>query len=110
MTPSSTDGQWADSNGRRNEDCFHLWQQLVKLLCRRFPAERLSRSGIEDGCHGSDRLGAVNAQVGAFWKVLTQQPVGVLIRTALPWALRITEVDLDTSLDPKSIVLGHFGA
>jgi SRSO17 transposase len=33
----------ADSNGRRNADSDDLWQPLVKCLCRRFPAQRLSR-------------------------------------------------------------------
>lgn len=61
----------ADSNGRRNTECFHSWQPLVKRLSRRFPAQRLSRTGIEYRCHGGDLVSAVDAQVGAFREVLT---------------------------------------
>ncbi|ESY77857.1 hypothetical protein X739_32565 [Mesorhizobium sp. LNHC220B00] len=60
--------------------------------------------------HGGDLVGAVNAQVGAFREVLTQQPVGVLIGAALPGTLWIAEVDLDTRVDFETIVLSHFGS
>jgi transposase InsO family protein len=56
----------------RNTKCVHSRQQLVKRLCRRFPAQGLSRSGIEGRCHGGDLIGAMNAQVSAFREVLTQ--------------------------------------
>ena len=44
-------------------------------------------------------LGAVHAEIGALREVLAQQPVGVLVGAALPWALRIAEVDLDAGID-----------
>jgi hypothetical protein len=44
---------------------------FVKLLCRRFPAQGLSQSGIEGRCHGGDLIGATNAQVRTFREVLT---------------------------------------
>src|SRR5437588_12869661 len=83
-----------DSIGRRNIDGVHSWQPLVKRLRRRFPAQRLSRSGIEGGRDRGDLVGAVDAEVGAFREVLTQQPIGVLVSAALPRALRVAEVDL----------------
>jgi hypothetical protein len=52
----------------------------------------------------------VDAQVRAFREVLPQQPVGVLVSAALPWALRVAEVDLDTRIDLETIVLSHFGS
>jgi hypothetical protein len=36
---------------------------------------------------------------GAFAEILAQQSVGILVRTALPSGLGITEVDLDTGID-----------
>lgn len=95
----------ADLSGRRNTDCVHSWQQRVKRLCRRFPAQRLSRSEIEVCCHGGDLVGAVDAQVCAFREVLAQQPVGVLVSATLPWALRVAEIELDTCVDLETIVL-----
>ena len=101
---------WADSNGRRNTDSVHLWQPLIKRLCGRFPAQRLSRPGVEGGRDRGDLLGAVEAQIGALREVLAQQSVGVLVGAALPWALRISEVDLDARIDLETGMLGHFGS
>src|SRR3954453_4536404 len=39
-------------------------------------------------------LAPEGASTHALWKVLTQQPIGVLIRAALPGAVGIAEVDL----------------
>jgi hypothetical protein len=39
----------------------------------------------------------VCAQVGAFGEVLPQQPVGVLVRAALPWTVRIAEDNMGAS-------------
>jgi hypothetical protein len=38
----------------------------------------------------------VNAQVRALREILAQQPVGILVRAALPWTVRIAEVDRGT--------------
>src|SRR3981081_3979107 len=98
-----------DSSGRRNTVFVGLWNPLVKRLCGRFPAERLSGSGIEGSGHCGDLLGAVHAQIGTFREVLAQQPVGVLVGAALPRTLRIAEVDLHASVDLQAGVLGHLG-
>src|SRR5258708_4936912 len=37
----------------------------------------------------------MHRQVGALRKVLSQQTIGVLIRAALPWALRIAKINVD---------------
>src|SRR5215208_347197 len=76
-------------------------------LGRCSPAERLARPAIEGNRHGCKVVGAVHAEIGALREVLAQQPVGVLIRAALPWAMRIAEVDLKTGVDPQACVLAH---
>ena len=64
-----------------------------------FPSKRLSRPRVEHGRHGRKLVGAVHAEIGAFWKILTQQSVGVLVGAALPRAVRIAEIHLDASVD-----------
>jgi len=49
----------------------------------------------------------VRAQVGALREVLAQQPVGVLVRAALPRAVRVAEVDRHARVDPQPGMLGH---
>ena len=43
--------------------------------------------------------GAVDGEVGAFGHVLAQQSVGVLVRSPLPGAVGVAEVDLDAGVD-----------
>src|SRR5213078_4226071 len=52
-------------------------------------------------------LGDVPREVGASGEILAQQPVGVLVRPALPRASWITEIDLQTGVEPQLHVLGH---
>src|SRR5215204_2210865 len=96
-----------DSSGRRNTVYVSCSEELVQSLGRCSPAQGLSRSAVEGDRHSREVLGAVHAEVGALWKVLPQQPVGVLVRAALPGAVRIAEVDCHASLDPELGVLGH---
>src|SRR3954469_14885450 len=98
---------WVDSSGCRNTACVTGSEELVQSLSRCSPAKGLSRPGVEDHRHGREVLGAVHAEVSALWKVLAQQPVGVLVRAALPGAVRVAEVDLKTSVDPQVGVLAH---
>src|ERR1700756_4768086 len=49
----------------------------------------------------------MHAEIGAFWKILAQQSVGVLVGAALPWAVRIAEIDLDAGVDLQACVLSH---
>lgn len=38
----------------------------------------------------------VSGQISSLRKILSQQPIGVLIRSTLPWTVRIAEVDTET--------------
>src|SRR5215211_8057706 len=101
------EASWVDSSGRRNTACVTGSEELVQSLGRCFPAERPSRPAVEGDRHGREVVGAVRAEVSALWEVLAQQPVGVLVRAALPGAMRIAEVDLKTGVDPQAGVLPH---
>src|SRR3954469_2984570 len=96
-----------DSSGRRNTAYVSCSEELVQSLGRCPPAQGLSRPAVEGRSHGCKVLGAVPAEVGALREVLAQQPVGVLVRAALPGAVGIAEVDLETSVDPQAGVLAH---
>jgi hypothetical protein len=49
----------------------------------------------------------MSREVSAFRKVLAQQPISVLVRASLPWAVGIAEVDLESGIDAQLGVLGH---
>src|SRR3954449_10585437 len=97
-----------NSSGRRNTAYVSCLEELVQSLGRCSPAQGLSRPAVEGDRHGRKVLGAVHAEVGALWKVLAQQPVGVLVRATLPGAVRVAEGDRHARLDPELGVLGHF--
>src|SRR3954464_14946259 len=96
-----------DSSGRRNTASVSGSKELVQSLGRCPPTKGLSRPAVEGDRHGRKIVRAVRAEVGALWKVLPQQPVGVLVRATLPGAVGIAEVDLHASVDPQLRVLGH---
>src|SRR5215203_504750 len=98
---------WADSSGRRNRAYVAGSKELVQSLGRCSPAQGPSRPAVEGDRHGRKVLSAVRAEVGALREVLAQQPVGVLIRAALPGAVRVADVDLKTGVDPQACVLAH---
>ena len=50
----------------------------------------------------------VYRQVGAFGEVLSEQAVGVLIGTTLPWTSRIAEVHIDVRRQAKPTMIGEF--
>src|SRR5260370_11962413 len=77
----------ASSTDRCNTFC--------ELLSRRLIEQGLSRPFIELPCDGTELGLAVQGQIGATRKILTQQSVGVFVRPALPGRSRITKVDLD---------------
>ena len=54
--------------------------------------------------------GRERREVGALREVLAQQPVGVLVRAALPRPVRIAEVDSSPVSRLKLRVVGHLGA
>jgi hypothetical protein len=106
--------QSADSSGRRNSlflpPLIDGLEQFVQRLGWGFPAKSFAGPGVEgkrDGCQG---IGVMHAEVGSLGKVLAQQPVGILVRAALPGAVRIAEVDMDPGVDPQMGVLSHLRA
>jgi hypothetical protein len=52
----------------------------------------------------------MHTQIGALREVLSQQTVGILIGAALPWALGIAEVDMQSGVDAQARVLAHLCA
>src|SRR6202521_2806108 len=74
----------AGSTGRRNTG--------VKSLCWGFKLQGLTWSFVELTRHFVQIGLRVHRQVGALWKVLSQQAIVVLVRTALPRALRIAKI------------------
>src|SRR4029450_248113 len=61
---------WVDSRGRRNTAYVICSEELVQSLGRCSPAQGLSRPTVEGHRHGRKVLSAVQAEVGALWKVL----------------------------------------
>ena len=90
----------AGSTGRRNTG--------VKSLCWGFELQRLPWPFVELTRHFVQIGLRVHRQVGSLGKVLSQQTVGVLIGSSLPWALRITEVDIDIGRERKSSMIRKF--
>ncbi len=85
-------------------------QVLGQHLSGCLPPECLSRSTVQRRRDSSELLGAMTGEVGASREVLARQPIGVLVRGALPRAARIAEVDLQTAVEPELHVLGHLNA
>ena len=52
---------------------------FCELLSRRLIEQGLSRPFIELSCNGTELSLAVQGQIGAAWKILTQQPVSVFV-------------------------------
>lgn len=77
----------ADSTGRCNG--------LVKSLSRRIEVQGLPRTPVEPPGYGVEPRLRLVGEIGSLGEVLSQQPVRVLVRTALPGILRVTKVDLD---------------
>ena len=50
----------------------------------------------------------MHRQVGALRKVLSQQAVGILVRPALPRALRIAKIDVDVGRQCKATMIRKF--
>ncbi len=50
----------------------------------------------------------MHRQVGALRKVLSQQAIGILVRPALPRALRIAKIDVDFGRQRKATMIRKF--
>src|SRR5450759_4972212 len=90
----------AGSTGRRNTG--------VKSLCWGFKLQGLTWPFIELTCHFVQIGLRVHRQVGALRKVLPQQAIGVLVRPALPRALRIAKINVDVSRQRKATMIRKF--
>ena len=74
---------------------------VVECFGRSAPSEGFAWSGVEGVSDRCDFLCAPAGQIGSLREVLAQKAVSVLIGAALPRALRISEVHLDTGSDRK---------
>src|SRR5665647_176504 len=90
----------AGSTGRRNTG--------VKSLCWGFKLQGLTWSFVELTSHFVQIGLRVHRQVGALRKVLSQQAVGVLVRPALPRALRIAKINVDVGRQRKATMIRKF--
>src|SRR6266480_6786928 len=90
----------AGSTGRRNTG--------VKSLCWGFKLQGLTWSFIELTSHFVQIGLRVHRQVGAAREVLSLQAIGVLVRPALPWALRIAKIYGDFGRQRKATMIRKF--
>src|SRR6266550_5854317 len=90
----------AGSTGRRNTG--------VKSLCWGFKLQGLTWPFVELTSHFVQMGLRVHRQVGALWKVLSQLAVGVLVRPALPRALRIAKIDVYFGCQGKATMIRKF--
>src|SRR5205807_170641 len=87
------------STGRRNE--------LGKPLAWFHPPECLSRASVELSRDEVEALLRDPGERHPLREVLAQEPVGVLVRAALPGAVRVAEVDADAGIDAEPEMLSH---
>src|SRR6266849_2618279 len=90
----------AGSTGRRNTG--------VKSLCWGVKLQGLTWPFVELASHFVQIGLRVRRQVGALRKILSQQAIGVLVRPALPRALRIAKIDVDFGRQRKATMIRKF--
>ena len=90
----------APSIGQRNT--------CIKSFCRRFKLQRLAGPFVELPRHLVQFSLRVCRQVCPFGEVLSEQAIGVLVGTALPRTLRITEVNVDVCRQAKPSMICEF--
>src|SRR5258705_7886341 len=90
----------AGSTGRRNTG--------VKSLCWGFKLQGLAGSFVELTSHFVQIGLRVHRQISALREVLSQQAIGVLVRPALPRALRIAKIDVDFGRQRKATMIRKF--
>src|SRR4051812_32144323 len=87
------------SRGRRNTGL-----QFIRWGAK---AQGLSWTGIETQSDCVQLRVREAGQVGLLRQVLTQKPIGVFVRAALPGTLWIAEVHLHLRSDCEAFMLGH---
>src|SRR3954451_4300000 len=100
VDPTPVRSQVAGSTGRRNTG--------IKSLCWRFKLQGLAGSLFYLTSHFVQMSLRMHRQVGALWKVLPQQAIGILVRPALPWALRVAKIDIDVGRHRKASMIRQF--
>jgi putative transposase len=103
-------GVQGGSTGRRNTFVYILFEQLVESFGGSSPAEGFAGPCVQGMGDSAQLFSAMTTEISALWKVLAKQTVGIFVAAALPRALRVAEVDLETSVDPKLSVLCHLDA
>ena len=83
---------------------------MARALGRGLPAEDLPESVVERVLDGDEVVEAPAGEVGSLGEVLAEQTVGVLVRGALPWRVRVSEEDLDAGVDRELCVGGQLHA
>ena len=99
-----------DSNGRRNTGFFTHASNSSSASAGVFQPSVFLGLALRAAATADISSASVDAQICALREVLPQQPVGVLVRAALPGASWIAEVDLDSRIDLETTVLSHFGS
>jgi hypothetical protein len=87
-----------------------LQRQLGELLGRVGEGEALARPDVEFLGGGVELGSGDGEEVGALGEVLAQQPVGVLVGSALPGSVRIAEEDVDAGVDVDLLPVAHLRA
>ncbi len=101
------DAYRAGSTGRRNTFSLTGLQALVQSFGGSSPSEGLAGPCIERVSNNCEYVRTVCAQIGSFREVLSKQSIGVLVRSALPRAVRFAEVDGKAGCDPQIRMPGH---
>ena len=92
----------------RSSHTFSDWPASTGPELRRgSPSEGLAGPCIERVSNNCEYVRTVCAQIGSFREVLSKQSIGVLVRSALPRAVRFAEVDGKAGCDPQIRMPGH---
>ena len=89
---------------------MRIRQSDGERLERSVPVECLPRARVHAVGDGIEFFLAVDGQVRALGQVLAQQPVGVLARAALPWAVGVAEIHAHAGRPGQISVPSHLPA
>lgn len=81
---------------------MHIQALRRGVLTKGFPGPAAPLRG-----RGEQVFRGCDAQVGSLWKVLAKPAIGVLVRPALPGAVRVEEMHRDVGFDCEPSVLGR---
>ena len=101
---------WADLTGRRNTLDQLNFEESVECFGWCLPAECFARPCVQRVSHRIQLILPMLAEVGSLGEVLAGQTIGVLVAAALPGTLRVSEIDVEASVDPEWGVLCHLCA